>query len=59
VRVERHLLERRVHLLLPCSSAAREKVRWQNRAHFFGVSAQLMRRILVDFARAQLSAKKW
>lgn len=26
-------------------------VRWQNRAHFFGVSAQLMRRILVDFAR--------
>jgi RNA polymerase sigma factor (TIGR02999 family) len=26
-------------------------VRWQNRAHFFGVSAQMMRRILVDFAR--------
>jgi RNA polymerase sigma factor (TIGR02999 family) len=26
-------------------------VRWENRAHFFGVSAQLMRRILVDFAR--------
>lgn len=25
--------------------------RWQNRAHFFGVAAQLMRRILVDFAR--------
>ncbi|HEU4386424.1 MAG TPA: sigma-70 family RNA polymerase sigma factor [Blastocatellia bacterium] len=25
--------------------------KWQNRAHFFGVSAQLMRRILVDFAR--------
>lgn len=25
--------------------------RWENRAHFFGVSAQLMRRILVDFAR--------
>lgn len=25
--------------------------RWQNRSHFFGVSAQLMRRILVDFAR--------
>lgn len=24
---------------------------WENRAHFFGVSAQLMRRILVDFAR--------
>jgi RNA polymerase sigma-70 factor, ECF subfamily len=25
--------------------------KWENRAHFFGVSAQLMRRILVDFAR--------
>jgi RNA polymerase sigma factor (TIGR02999 family) len=29
------------------------RVRWQNRAHFFGVSAQLMRRILVDMARAR------
>ena len=28
-----------------------KNVRWHNRAHFFGVSAQLMRRILVDFAR--------
>ncbi len=27
------------------------RVRWQNRAHFFAVAAQLMRRILVDFAR--------
>src|SRR3989442_11447536 len=27
-------------------------VRWQNRAHFFAVSAQIMRRILVDFALA-------
>lgn len=26
-------------------------VRWQNRAHFFGVAAQMMRHILVDFAR--------
>ena len=30
-----------------------KNVRWQNRAHFFGVSAQLMRRILVDFARGR------
>jgi len=30
-----------------------KSVRWQSRAHFFGVSAQLMRRILVDFARAR------
>ena len=28
-----------------------KNVRWQNRAHFFAASAQLMRRILVDFAR--------
>ena len=26
-------------------------MKWQNRAHFFAVSAQLMRRILVDHAR--------
>jgi RNA polymerase sigma factor (TIGR02999 family) len=28
-------------------------VRWQNRAHFFGVAAQMMRRILVDVARSR------
>jgi RNA polymerase sigma factor (TIGR02999 family) len=28
-----------------------KQVRWQNRSHFFAISAQLMRRILVDFAR--------
>jgi RNA polymerase sigma factor (TIGR02999 family) len=28
-----------------------KNIEWKNRAHFFGVSAQLMRRILVDFAR--------
>ncbi|MDQ1591108.1 MAG: hypothetical protein QOG71_1735 [Pyrinomonadaceae bacterium] len=30
-----------------------QNVRWQNRAHFFAVSAELMRRILVDFARSR------
>ena len=35
-----------------------QNVRWQNRAHFFGVAAQIMRRILVDFARSRASAKK-
>ena len=35
-----------------------KNVRWQNRAHFFGVSAQLMRRILVDFARARAYLKR-
>ena len=34
------------------------KVQWQNRAHFFAVSAQLMRRILVDFARARGNQKR-
>ncbi|HEX8772610.1 MAG TPA: ECF-type sigma factor [Pyrinomonadaceae bacterium] len=29
------------------------RVNWQNRAHFFGVAAQMMRRILVDHARAR------
>lgn len=34
------------------------RVRWQNRAHFFAVAAQLMRRILVDHARARHAAKR-
>lgn len=34
------------------------QVRWQNRAHFFAVSAQLMRRILVDYARNRHSIKR-
>src|SRR5262245_7174228 len=34
------------------------QVRWQNRAHFFAVSAQLMRRILVDFARSRSNLKR-
>jgi RNA polymerase sigma factor (TIGR02999 family) len=35
-----------------------KKIQWQNRAHFFAVSAQLMRRILVDFARSRNYAKR-
>jgi RNA polymerase sigma factor (TIGR02999 family) len=34
------------------------QVRWQNRAHFFALSARLMRRILVDFARARQYGKR-
>jgi len=34
-----------------------KRMDWQNRAHFFAVSAQLMRRILVDFARSRKSEK--
>jgi RNA polymerase sigma factor (TIGR02999 family) len=33
-------------------------VHWQNRAHFYGIAAQMMRRILVDYARSRGSAKR-
>lgn len=35
-----------------------KNVRWQNRAHFFGIAAQLMRRILVDHARTHGALKR-
>src|SRR5215475_13997762 len=35
-----------------------KNVRWQSRAHFFGVAAQVMRRILVDFARSRQYARR-
>lgn len=35
-----------------------KNVRWQNRAHFYAVSAQMMRRILVDYARARGNQKR-
>ncbi|HEY0322613.1 MAG TPA: sigma-70 family RNA polymerase sigma factor [Pyrinomonadaceae bacterium] len=35
-----------------------KKARWHNRAHFFAVAAQLMRRILVDHARRNLRGKR-
>jgi RNA polymerase sigma-70 factor, ECF subfamily len=35
-----------------------KSMRWQNRAQFFGIAAQLMRRILVDHARARQRAKR-
>ncbi|HEX7335023.1 MAG TPA: ECF-type sigma factor [Pyrinomonadaceae bacterium] len=36
----------------------RKNVNWQNRAHFFGIAAQLMRTILVDHARSHACAKR-
>jgi len=58
--------ERSAHLLQPTALVheAYERlvnlkdVSWQNRAHFFGVSAQLMRRILVDYARSRRYSKR-
>jgi RNA polymerase sigma-70 factor (ECF subfamily) len=35
-----------------------KNVQWQNRAHFFGVASQLMRRILVDHARRHARFKR-
>ncbi len=35
-----------------------KEVQWQNRAHFFGIAAQLMRRILIDHARARKAEKR-
>jgi RNA polymerase sigma factor (TIGR02999 family) len=34
-----------------------QKVEWQNRAHFFGIAAQIMRRILIDHARKHLGPR--
>jgi RNA polymerase sigma factor (TIGR02999 family) len=34
------------------------RISWQNRAHFFGMAANMMRRILVDHARAHASEKR-
>ena len=34
------------------------RVNWQNRAHFYGIAAKLMRRILVDHARARNAEKR-
>ncbi len=35
-----------------------QKVNWQNRAHFFGIAAQIMRRILIDHARQHLGPQR-
>ncbi|HEY3841153.1 MAG TPA: sigma-70 family RNA polymerase sigma factor [Bryobacteraceae bacterium] len=58
--------ERRAHTLQPTALVheAYERlidlkhVSWHNRAHFFAVSAQLMRRILVDYARSRRYSKR-
>src|SRR5687767_14167819 len=34
------------------------KVQWQSRAHFFGIAAQMMRRVLVDHARMRKAEKR-
>lgn len=34
------------------------RVKWQNRAHFFGISAQIMRRVLLNYARSKRRDKR-
>jgi len=34
------------------------RVNWQNRAHFFGMAANMMRRVLIDYARAHATEKR-
>jgi len=38
--------------------AGQRHTEWQSRAHFMGVAAQLMRRILVDYARQRVTSKR-
>jgi RNA polymerase sigma-70 factor, ECF subfamily len=66
-RARRYLRrERREHTLQPTALVHEAYIRlvdqrvmaWQNRAHFFGVAAQMMRRILVDHARAYGTGKR-
>ena len=62
----RHLRgERANHTLQPTELAheaflrlVRQRVTWQNRAHFFGVAASIMRRMLVDHARRKQADKR-
>lgn len=67
-RLARHYLqqEKAGHTLSPTALVHEAYLRlvnqrdvtWQNRAHFFGVASQMMRRILVDHARKRVSAKR-
>ena len=58
--------ERRGHILQPTALVNEafmrlvnwKEVQWQNRAHFFGTAAQIMRRVLVDLARTRGRAKR-
>jgi RNA polymerase sigma factor (TIGR02999 family) len=59
--------ERKDHTLQPTALVheaylrlvGQQRVVWQNRAHFFGIAAQMMRRILVDHAKRQRRGKRF
>jgi RNA polymerase sigma-70 factor (ECF subfamily) len=58
--------ERREHTLQPTALvneaflrlADAQRIRWQDRAHFLGIAARLMRRVLVDHARVRGAGKR-
>jgi RNA polymerase sigma factor (TIGR02999 family) len=63
----RYLAGERSHLSLQPTALVNEvclrllgwdEVRWKNRGHFFGVSAQMMRRVLVDIARRRRAERR-
>lgn len=41
-----------------CKLVDLKSIRWQNRAHFFAIAAQMMRRILIDHAKTRVRAKR-
>jgi RNA polymerase sigma factor (TIGR02999 family) len=64
---KRHMAGERQDHLLQATALVNEvylrlidirRVQWQDRAHFFAVAARLMRRVLVDFARAEKNQKR-
>ena len=64
---KRHMAGERPDHLLQATALVNEvylrlvdirRVQWQDRAHFFAMAARLMRRVLVDFARAQKNQKR-
>lgn len=67
-RLSRHYMarERRNHTLQPTALVHEAYMRladfqhlhWKNRVHFFAISAQVMRRVLVDFARSRERKKR-
>lgn len=66
-RLAAHYLknERQGHTLQPTAlvheaflKLVEQKTAWQNRSHFFAIAANLMRRILVDYARTHLAEKR-
>ena len=63
----RHLAGERAHATLQATGLVNEvclrllgwdQARWQNRRHFFGVSSQMMRRVLVDIARRRQANRR-